>query len=68
MGMGAGIGGTISPAISGPIADATGTLRWSFAMASGIALIGAGLGFTLHIMTRTRGQGATGTTSSPAQP
>ena len=68
MGMGAGIGGTISPAISGPIADATGTLRWSFAMASAAALIGAGLGFTLHIMTRTRGQGATGTASSPARP
>lgn len=66
MGMGAGIGGTISPAISGPIADATGTLRWSFAMASGAALVGAGLGFTLHIMTRTRDQGATGQAVSPA--
>ena len=66
MGMGAGIGGTISPAISGPIADATGTLRWSFAMASGAALVGAGLGFTLHIMTRTRNQGATGQAASPA--
>ena len=66
MGMGAGIGGTISPAISGPIADATGTLRWSFAMASGAALVGAGLGFTLHIMTRTRDQGATGPAVSAA--
>ena len=66
MGMGAGIGGTISPAISGPIADATGTLRWSFAMASGAALVGAGLGFTLHIMTRTRDQGATGRAVSAA--
>lgn len=66
MGMGAGIGSTISPAISGPIADATGTLRWSFAMASGAALIGAGLGFTLHIMTRTRDKGATGQAASPA--
>ena len=66
MGMGAGIGGTISPAISGPIADATGTLRWSFAMASGIALIGAGLGFTLHIMTRARDRGVDGNTASPA--
>ena len=66
MGMGAGIGGTISPAISGPIADAAGTLRWSFAMASGAALVGAGLGFTLHIMTRTRNQGATGQAVSPA--
>ncbi len=64
MGMGAGIGGTISPAISGPIADATGTLRWSFAMASGAALVGAGLGFILHIMTRTRDQGETGRTVS----
>ena len=66
MGMGAGIGGTISPAISGPIADATGTLRWSFAMASGAALVGAGLGFTLHIMTRTWDQGATGQAVSAA--
>ena len=66
MGMGAGIGGTISPAISGPIADATGTLRWSFAMASAAALVGAGLGFTLHIMTRTRDQGATGRAVSAA--
>ena len=66
MGMGAGIGGTISPAISGPVADVTGTLRWSFAMASGAALVGAGLGFTLHIMTRTRDQGATGQAASPA--
>ncbi len=54
MGMGAGIGGTISPAISGPIADATGTLSWSFAMASGMALVGASLGFTLHWITRRR--------------
>ncbi|MDE2787468.1 MAG: MFS transporter [Chloroflexota bacterium] len=66
MGMGAGIGGTISPAISGPIADATGTLRWSFAMASGAAVIGAGLGFTLHMMTRSRDQDATGRAASPA--
>ena len=54
MGMGAGIGGTISPAISGPIADATGTLSWSFAMASGMAMVGAALGFTLHWITRRR--------------
>lgn len=66
MGMGAGIGGTISPAISGPIADATGTLRWSFAMASGAALVGAGLGFTLHMMTRTRGPDPTGRAASLA--
>ncbi len=66
MGMGAGIGGTISPAISGPIADATGTLRWSFAMASGMALIGACLGFTLHFMTRNRTLEAPGSAASPA--
>ena len=54
MGMGAGIGSTLSPAISGPIADATGTLSWSFAMASGMALVGASLGFTLHWITRRR--------------
>ncbi len=66
MGMGAGIGGTISPAISGPIADATGTLRWSFAMAAGAALVGACLGFRLHFMTRNRIPGAHGSAASPA--
>ncbi len=58
MGMGAGIGGAVSPAISGPIADATGTLAWSFAMASGVAVIGASLGFTLHWITRDGEAGA----------
>ena len=52
MGMGAGIGSTISPIIAGPIADATGTLQWSFAMASGVAVIGSCLGFTLHFKGR----------------
>ena len=66
MGMGAGIGSTISPAISGPIADATGTLQWSFAMASGFALVGATLGFTLHWISRNRPAGATGSATSPA--
>jgi MFS family permease len=66
MGMGAGIGSTISPAISGPIADATGTLKWSFAMASGMALVGATLGFTLHRITRNRAADATGSAASPA--
>ena len=66
MGMGAGIGGTISPAISGPIADATGTLSWSFAMASAIALVGAFLGFTLHWITRNRPVGAAGSAASTA--
>ncbi len=66
MGMGAGIGSTISPAISGPIADATGTLQWSFAMASGFALVGATLGFTLHWITRNRAADATGSAASPA--
>ena len=66
MGMGAGIGSTISPAISGPIADATGTLQWSFAMASGFALIGASLGFTLHWITRNRSADAAGSAAAPA--
>ena len=66
MGMGAGIGGTISPAISGPIADATGTLKWSFAMASGMALVGATLGFTLHWITRKRAADAAGSVTHPA--
>ncbi len=52
MGMGAGIGNTISPAIAGPIADATGTLQWAFAMSTGMALVGAALGFILHFMRR----------------
>ena len=65
MGMGAGIGSTISPAISGPIADVTGTLQWSFAMASGFALVGATLGFTLHWISRNRTAGATGSAASP---
>ncbi len=52
MGMGAGIGSTISPAISGPIADAAGTLQWSFALSCGMALVGATLGFVLHFKTR----------------
>ena len=66
MGMGAGIGSTISPAISGPVADATGTLQWSFAMASGMALVGATLGFTLHWITRNRAADAAGSAASPA--
>lgn len=52
MGMGAGIGSTISPIIAGPIADATGTLKWSYAMAAGVALVGATLGFVLHFKGR----------------
>ena len=52
MGMGAGIGSTISPIIAGPIADATGTLKWSYAMSAGIALVGATLGFVLHFKGR----------------
>ena len=52
MGMGAGIGSTISPIIAGPIADATGTLKWSYAMSAGIALVGATLGFILHFKGR----------------
>ena len=65
MAMGAGIGGSISPAISGPIADATGTLQWSFAMASVIALVGATLGFILHRLTRGHTAGAAGS-AAPA--
>jgi MFS family permease len=57
MGMGAGIGSTISPAISGPIADATGTLQWSFAMSMSLALVGSALGFILHFKTRRQGLG-----------
>ena len=52
MGMGAGIGSTVSPIIAGPIADAAGTLKWSYAMAAAVALVGATLGFVLHIKGR----------------
>ncbi len=52
MGMGAGIGSTVSPVIAGPIADATGTLQWAFAMAAVVALTGAALGFYLHMKGR----------------
>ena len=52
MGMGAGIGSTLSPVIAGPIADATNTLQWSFAMSTGMALAGALLGFVLYFNGR----------------
>ena len=52
MGMGAGIGSTISPIIAGPVADATGTLKWAYAMSAGVALVGASLGFILHFKGR----------------
>ncbi len=54
MGMGAGIGSTISPIIAGPIADLTGTLQWSYAMAAAVAVLGATLGFTLHYKGRNK--------------
>ena len=58
MGMGAGIGSTLSPVIAGPVADATGTLQWAFAMAAGAALVGASLGFILHFRGKTAGLAA----------
>ena len=54
MGMGAGLGSTISPIIAGPIADLTGTLQWSYAMAAAVAVLGAILGFTLHFKGRNK--------------
>ena len=66
MGMGAGIGSTISPAISGPIADATGTLQWSFAMSTCLALIGSALGFGLHFKTRRQRLGTPGPAATAA--
>lgn len=59
IGMGASIGTTVSPAIAGPIADATQTLKWAFAMGAGVALLGALLGLILHFRTpRQRRRGA----------
>ena len=60
IGMGASIGTTVSPAIAGPIADATQTLKWAFAMGAGVSLLGALLGLILHFRTprqRRRGVG-----------
>ena len=54
IGMGASIGTTISPIIAGPVADATETLRWAFAMGVGVALLGAALGATLHLTSQPR--------------
>lgn len=58
IGTGASIGTTISPVIAGPIADATETLRWTFAMGLGVAILGAALGAVLHFLGQVR----------PAQP
>ena len=52
IGTGASIGTTISPIIAGPIADATETLQWTFAMGLGVAILGAALGAVLHFLGR----------------
>lgn len=54
IGMGASIGTTISPLIAGPVADATGTLQWAFAIGAGVAVLGATLGITLQIKAPRR--------------
>ena len=54
IGMGASIGTTVSPLVAGPIADATGTLQWAFAIGAGVAILGAALGITLQIKTPRR--------------
>ena len=54
IGMGASIGTTISPLIAGPVADATQTLQWAFAIGAGVALLGAALGIILQVKTPKR--------------
>ena len=54
IGMGASIGTTISPLIAGPVADATQTLQWAFAIGAGVALLGAALGIVLQLKTPKR--------------
>ena len=54
IGMGASIGTTVSPLIAGPVADATQTLQWAFAMGAGVALLGATLAIVLQIKTPRR--------------
>lgn len=54
IGMGASIGTTISPLIAGPVADATQTLQWAFAIGAGVALLGAALGAILQLKTPRR--------------
>ena len=66
MGMGAGIGSTLSPVITGPIADATNTLQWSFAMSTGMALAGALLGFVLYFNSRRTATTPPDPTAAPA--
>ena len=54
IGMGASIGTTISPLLAGPVADATQTLRWAFAMGAGVAMLGATLAIILQVKTPRR--------------
>ena len=51
MSVGAGLGTAISPTLAGAIADATGTLRWSFTLASGASIIAMGASLLLQRMT-----------------
>ena len=54
IGMGASIGTTISPLLAGPVADATQTLQWAFAMGAGVAMLGATLAIILQVKTPRR--------------
>ena len=54
IGMGASIGTTISPLLAGPVADATQTLQWAFAMGAGVAALGATLAIILQVKTPRR--------------
>ncbi|MDA1127745.1 MAG: MFS transporter [Chloroflexi bacterium] len=51
MSVGAGLGTAISPTLAGAIADATGTLRWSFSLATGASIVAMGASLLLHRMT-----------------
>ena len=51
MSVGAGLGTAISPTLAGVIADATGTLRWSFTLAFGASIVAMAASLLLHRMT-----------------
>ena len=54
MSVGAGLGTTISPVLAGVIADASGSLRWTFILPSGAAGIAMFGSLFLHSLTQNR--------------
>lgn len=58
MGVGAGLGNILAPALAGSLADTSGTLRWAFALAMGSMLAGAAGSFVLYRLTPPYDQAA----------